>query len=142
MLKSTPTRQTGSKAAENIRHAGWKYKLGLLGLFSMAYLIFYVYPNFNPPVEPRDLPLLLIDRIAPFLPWTFIVYLSEFFLIAAAIVLIKDLERFNSFTRLTFIVLGIIGPIFYFFPTSYPRLVYPAEENIVITFARNVIKTL
>ena len=121
MLKSTPTRRTGSKAAENIRHAGWKYKLGLLGLFSMAYLIFYVYPNFNPPVEPRDLPLLLIDRIAPFLPWTFIVYLSEFFLIAAAIVLIKDLERFNSFTPAYIHCTWNYRSDFLFFPDILPK---------------------
>ncbi len=120
--------------------ADWRYKLSLLGLFSVAYYIFYIYPNFSPLLQPRELPLLYIDRLVPFLPWTFVVYISDYLLFAALIIMVKDLGEVNSFARIAFGILFISGLFFLFFPTTYPRPDYPVEKNALVTFIMNLVE--
>ncbi len=117
----------------------WKYKLLLLGLFSAFYYFLYIIPNMNPLKPPRQLPLLLIDRAVPFLTWTFWVYLSEYILVVVTMVLLKDWEEFNSWARMNFGALFICGAFFLFYPTAYPRPIYPEEENALVAFAMNVV---
>ena len=128
-----------SDSNEKPRNASWKYKLTLLGLFALAYCFLYVFPNIHAFDRSRQLPLLMIDRSVPFLPWTFVVYLSEYLLIITILFLINDFNRFTSFARLAFGALFIAGPIFILAPTSYPRPVYPVENNIMVKSAMNLV---
>ncbi len=77
----------------------------------------------------------------PFLPWTFVIYVSEYLLVALAIILIQDFHHFNSFARQAFASLFIIGAAFFLFPTIYPRPFYPPQENALVAFAMNLIAT-
>lgn len=106
-----------------------KYKGYLFILFAFVYTLFYIFPNFHPLTEPVLLPLLAIDRAVPFLPWTFIIYTSDYVMIFFSICLIKSVEEFNSFSRMMFCVLFISGLVFIFYPTTYPRPIYPNDEN-------------
>ena len=74
----------------------WKNKLLMFCLFMMAYSILYVYPNFRPPFPPFYLPLLGIDQTVPLVPWTFLIYTSDYLLILAVIIMIKDIEVVSS----------------------------------------------
>ncbi len=117
----------------------WKYKLLLLTLFCALYYFFYIYPNLHPLTPPRLLPLSPIDRAAPFFPWTFWVYLSEYVLVAVAMTILKDWDEFNSWARMNFGALFICGAFFLFYPTTYPRPVYPDENNVLVAFAMNLV---
>lgn len=110
----------------------WKYKLTSLGLFTIGYGVFYLFPNLSPISAPRYLPLLAIDRMTPFLPWTFLFYTSDYLLIPLGLFVLNDRERFDAYLRMAFGVLICCGLFFLFFPTAYPRPPYPQVDNIVI----------
>lgn len=108
-------------------------------LFMLAYAVFYIYPNFYAPWQPHMLPLLPIDQNTPFLPWTFILYTSDYYLFLFVILMHKEKESFNSFCRMAFVTLFICGAFFLFFPTTYPRPQYPEVDNWFIAFLMNLI---
>lgn len=107
----------------------WKYKLGLLGLYALAFLFFYLYPNFKPWFEPKQLPLLALDRWIPFLPWTFWIYTSDYLLIGSVVVLLREKAHFDAFAGMAFGVLVCCGCFFLLIPTTYPRPVYPESGS-------------
>jgi membrane-associated phospholipid phosphatase len=117
----------------------WGYKLALLALFTAAYGVFYVWPNFWPLFAPTFLPLLDIDRSMPFLPWTFVIYLSDYVLFTAVFFLINDMDEWNAFARMGFATLFVCGAFFLFFPTTYPRPNYPEVTNPIVAFCMNLI---
>ncbi len=120
---------------------GWKHKLRLLSLFAVVYAFFYLLPNFRPFFPPVRLPLLGIDELVPFLPWTFIIYLSDYALAITGIVLTKNLEDFNALTRMAFMALVICGIFFFFAPTIYPRPEYPTGQPFFIQALLHLIAT-
>jgi membrane-associated phospholipid phosphatase len=117
----------------------WTYKFTLLGGFTLGFLVFYVYPNFFPLFNPRYLPLLLIDRITPFMPWTFLIYTSDYILIFLVLILLDNKEQVNAFARMAFGVLVCCGMFFLFLPTVYPRPLYPEVNNILVAGTMNFI---
>jgi membrane-associated phospholipid phosphatase len=100
-------------------------------IFTVAYFICYVYPNFSsrPAVE---LPLWWIDRVVPFLPATFIAYTSDYVLILIAILIIDRMDQFLIYARMCFITIFIAGIVYYIFPTTYPRPIYPEVSELWI----------
>jgi membrane-associated phospholipid phosphatase len=114
------------------------YKLRLFFLFMASYAIFYVYPNFYVSGAVK-LPLWPIDHAIPFIPWTFLIYTSDYFLFLVPIISIKELDRFNRMSRMLFATLFISGAFFIFMPTEYPRPVYPQVENWLVNFWMNVV---
>ena len=117
----------------------WSYKLTLLGAFTVGYLIFYTYPNLFPLSPPRYLPLLAIDRQTPFLPWTFVIYTSDYVLILLPFFWLKAPAAFNAYARMLFAVLIGCGLFFLFLPTAYPRPPYPKVDNLLIAGLMNFI---
>lgn len=117
----------------------WKQKLTLLFLYAAAYAVFYIWPNFRPISPPTQLPLLYIDRVAPFLPWTFIVYLSDYLLFVAAFFIIDEQQEWNAFARMAFATLFLCGIFFLFFPTTYPRPDYPQVDNFLVAYCMNLV---
>ena len=109
-------------------HCSLGYRLMILGLFAIAYWILYVIPNFFPSQAAVELPLLWIDQWVPFLPWTFLIYTSDYFVFAIAILVLSHREEFHSFARLMFGILLICGAFFYGYPTIYPRPAYPEHS--------------
>lgn len=103
----------------------FKEKLKLFSWFMLGYGVFYIFPNFYAPWMPTQLPLSWIDRQVPFLPWTFLIYTSDYFLILFSILIIHDRQPFYAFSRMMFATLVICGFFFLVFPTTYPRPTYP-----------------
>ncbi len=118
---------------------GWKHKLKLLVLFGVAYQFFYILPNFRPLFPPVRLPLTWIDLATPFVPWTFIIYLSDYLLALAGIALIKNTEDYHSLTRMAFLALMICGTFFLFAPTTYPRPEYPTDAPFFIQMLMDLV---
>lgn len=129
--------EPGPDSTANV--AAVKDKLLLLSLFGLAYAPLYIFPNVQPISPPRELPLWQVDHAIPFLPWTFLVYISEYLLVAGTIILIKDLHEFNSWARQAFLVLFISGAFFLFSPTTYPRPTYPEANNLLIAFSMKLV---
>lgn len=119
--------------------ASIRYKLFVLLLFVVAYCGFYVFPNLYPTSPPAFLPLMPVDVAIPLLPWTFIVYTSDYLLTALVIWIIKDEARFNRLARMSFSGLIAAGTFFLVFPTRYPRPIYPAVDNPMVQFFMNLI---
>lgn len=120
----------------------WKEKFLFIGLFFVAYYIFYVYPNFYPLFPPRQMVTLKIDQSLPFLPWTFVIYVSCYFLIAIVIILLKTPLEIYSFTRRAFGVLIACGLFFLLYPTVYPRPEYSIVENGYLKLILHFIATV
>lgn len=108
------------------------YRIGILILFGLAYGLLYVIPNFFSTSPAQELPLLWIDKFIPLIPWTFLIYTSDYLVFLIAILIINDQHQYNSFARMMFGVLLICGMFFYGYPTIYPRPVYEAQSNWVI----------
>jgi hypothetical protein len=111
----------------------------ILGLFAVAYWVFYVIPNFFSTGPAFELPLLWIDRWVPFLPWSFLVYTSDYFVFAIAILALSRKDEFHSFARLMFGILIICGAFFYFYPTTYPRPPYPDHQHWFVESVMNFV---
>lgn len=111
----------------------------MLLFFAAAHFVLYVVPNLYPLFTPRHLPLLWIDRAVPFLPWTFIVYLTDYLMAVTVILSIQSLDRFHSLVRVGFTLLVISGFFFIFFPTTYPRPAYPEELAFPVKFFMNLV---
>lgn len=116
----------------------WRYKILCFLLFGAAYCLFYLWPNFWPLFPPAFLPLSSIDLAVPFLPWTFLIYVSDYLVFVIAIYML-DLEGFNAFSRKMFLTLLICGGFFIFFPTAYPRPVYPENQPLLIHLVMNLV---
>jgi membrane-associated phospholipid phosphatase len=107
----------------------WKHKLELVGLYALAFLFFYLYPNLAPWFEPKQLPLLALDQRVPFLPWTFWVYTSDYLLIGSVVFLLRERAHVDEFARMALGVLVGCGCFFLCFPTTYPRPAYPESGS-------------
>lgn len=118
----------------------WSTKLRLFALYCVVYAIFYVFPNaYGGFAEPVQLPLLEIDKIIPLVPWTFLIYLSEYLLILGVIIQLKDRQHFFSFARMSFGTVILCGICFMLYPTTYPRPSYPPVENVVVNFFMSLV---
>jgi|694.fasta_scaffold76353_4 membrane-associated phospholipid phosphatase len=116
----------------NSKPCSLSYRIGILLLFAVAYGLLYVIPNFFSSNPAQELPLLWIDKVIPLIPWTFLIYTSDYFVFLIAILVISDQRQYNSFARMMFGVLLICGMFFYGYPTVYPRPTYEAQSNRLI----------
>lgn len=116
----------------------WKYKTFLFILFMLGYAVFYVLPNFRPVFPPMLLPRTPADFFFPLVPWTFLIYVSDYFFIFFTIAMLKD-EAFHSFSRMMFASLVICGAFFLCFPTTYPRPPYPPADNAFVNWVMGLV---
>ncbi len=117
----------------------FKSKLKLFVWFMLGYGVFYIFPNFYAPWTPVKLHLTWIDRNVPFIPWTFLIYTSDYFLIFLAILIIQEKNHFLSFSRKMFATLVLCGFFFLVFPTTYPRPSYPLVSHWLIQSAMDLV---
>lgn len=116
------------------------YKLRVFLVYILAYVFFYILPNIFPFSTPNFLPMVQIDRAIPFLPWTFLVYISDYLLILVTVTLQPTQQIFKALARQAFGVLFICGTFFILYPTTYPRPVYPESLNTAYGFAMGLVK--
>lgn len=115
-------------------------KVKLFALFCVFYGIFYLIPNFLPVFEPRLLPLTDFERSLPLVPLSFLIYVSDYILLAVVVMGTKDRERWDPFVRQAFGLLMFCGLIFFFLPTTYPRPEYPdvgGLSGLIMYLVRN-----
>ncbi len=123
------------------QHA-WIYKGRIVGLYLALFVVLYLLPNQVLMNHARYLPLFAIDRKMPFLPWTFLIYVSDYALILLPVFLLKPKALFDAYARMAFGVLMVSGGFFWLFQTTYPRPEYPTVNNPVIAAAMSFIGTL
>lgn len=114
----------------------------MASLFVVTHALLYEYPNAHPASAPMEMPLLYVDRAMPILPWTFLVYVSDYLIGIIALILVRDPEDFQEFVRTAFFTLVICGIIFFFCPTIYPRPEYPQSSIWLFEYTMHLVRTL
>jgi membrane-associated phospholipid phosphatase len=114
----------------------------MFALFLIAYQVLYVLPNFRPFVEPMYLPMFSVDLLTPLMPWTFVIYLSDYLVVPWVVYELKRRDEFYSFARNAFGVLILSGIWFMFCPTRYPRPPYPEPPNFFVGWLMSIIANL
>jgi len=105
----------------------WKYPAGAI-LFFSAFVMYHL-TNHYPVFQPRELPLFPIDRAIPFVPWTVLIYVSEYFFFMAVYLVCKDMENVNKYIYSFFTTQSFSCLIFFLWPTIFPRELYPIPDG-------------
>ncbi|MGZ3698076.1 MAG: phosphatase PAP2 family protein [Bdellovibrionota bacterium] len=107
---------------------GNKYKVGW-SLFALAAIV-YLIPNHFHFYEPRLLPLSWLDQAIPFMPNTVWIYVSEWAFFAAIYICVRDAANANKFIYSYAALQSFSCLIFWIFPTTFPRGVFPLPEDL------------
>lgn len=107
---------------------GNKYVLGAL-MYASAYFLYY-FTNHFPILQPTLLPLTWVDQTVPFLPWTVLIYISEYFYFAFVYILLKREDNINHYLYSYFSAQLIACFIFIFYPVTYPREQFPVPQDL------------
>lgn len=105
-----------------------KYWAGGALFFIVSFL--YFFTNHHPVFVPRELPMLGIDRAVPFLPWTVLIYVSEYFFFPAVYITCRDMKNLNKYLYSFFATQAFSCVIFFFWPTVYPRELFPIPTDV------------
>ncbi len=106
---------------ERILNLHWDLRIKLFLLYSVCYLFLYIVPNFYPFFDPIPLVLTPIDRMVPFLPWTFVIYLSLYGMPLSLVLILDNDTDLIRYATWLLMALTLCGMFFIFMPTSYPR---------------------
>jgi hypothetical protein len=113
-----------------ILRSPWVDKTRWFLFFSIAYGFFYVLPNLRPLYLPFVLPLTSFEKNTPLIPWTILVYTSDYFLVGSVALLLTDPETFQRFARRAMLILFASGIFFWLLPTQYLRPSLPNPSNL------------
>lgn len=94
---------------------------------ALIFALVYIGLGVCPLGEPSYLPLTSMDRAVPLLPWTLVIYLSDYVFILFVLLQLKRLEDFSSAYYRMIAGIMMSFAVFLIFPTVYPRPVVPAE---------------
>lgn len=109
-----------------MNRAKLRLSIGFVGAFAVCYGV----PNgYQPFAEPRYLPLTGWEENLPFVPASFVVYVSAYLLYALAVWAVPTGEAMQRFARCAFAILLLCGLAFFFWPTIYPRPAYPNDAH-------------
>ncbi|NDG85851.1 MAG: phosphatase PAP2 family protein [Proteobacteria bacterium] len=104
-----------------------KYFAGAV-MYAIGYVCYY-FTNHNPMFAPRELPFTWIDAHVPFLPYSVLVYISEYFYFAFVYILLSDRDNINKYLY-SFLTLQLFScTIFMIYPTIYPRELFPVPAG-------------
>jgi membrane-associated phospholipid phosphatase len=108
-----------------IRSQGAKYAWGLACAVFAAML--YVVPNRFHLRQPVELPMTPLDNAMPFLPSTGWIYGGIYLFLLGSFIALRDLERASRFLYACAFVQLAASAIFIFWPTVYPRELFPVS---------------
>ena len=119
---------------KNYSKTSWITSIGLIAFFLILYGIINHFP-----MHRYAVPFLFNEDKIPFLPWTFVIYISAFVQGAIIIHLIPRQFLLKAFiVALCMICIGLL--FFVLFPIEYPRFLYP-NSNVLIAFFRTTDAT-
>lgn len=105
----------------------WRYGFILLG--GLLFSIFYLGVERVLLFPAKEVPQLAIDRAIPFLPWTIWIYQSTVPFMFIIYLLIQNPDTLNRMVYAFCALLLSSAIIFYFFPTTVPRDLYPIPKK-------------
>jgi membrane-associated phospholipid phosphatase len=101
----------------------YKWPLGCIGIV----LFFFFYGLAAQASHPQLLPMTIIDQSIPMIPWTIIIYLSDYFYILFLLHLFKNQALYSQACYATFFGVTIAFATFFTFPTVFPREQIPIQ---------------
>jgi membrane-associated phospholipid phosphatase len=105
-----------------------KYLTGAL-MYGLSYYLYYII-NHNPLYEPKMLPLTWVDEKAPFLPWSVLIYVSEYLFFGVVYYLLKNYNNINKYLYSYFMLQMVSCMIFVMYPTILPRDNFPIPTDL------------
>jgi membrane-associated phospholipid phosphatase len=103
--------------------------LTLLILFVVA-TCEYLTSNHYHIFDPIYLPMTRLDSMIPFIPQTIWIYMTEYLLFLMVFFMSKDYANCNKYLYAFFFQQTIAVAIFWFWPTTYPRHLFPLPEEL------------
>jgi membrane-associated phospholipid phosphatase len=90
----------------------------------------YLLANHHPIFEPQLLAMTSFDRAIPFLPWTVLIYVSEYIYFAAVYLLCRNTLNVNRVVYSVVAIQLVSVSIFMAWPTTYPRELFPLPADL------------
>lgn len=100
-----------------------KYGIGFIWYIIAASL--YLASNHFHFVEPRLLPMSWIDQVTPFIPQTVWIYITEYVFFIVIYMTCNDILNVNKYLYSFFALQVVSVTIFFIWPTTYPRDLFP-----------------
>lgn len=105
-----------------------KYLTGAL-MYGISYYLYYII-NHNPLFAPQPLALTWIDQNTPFMPWSVLIYISEYIFFAFVYIMLSNYNNINKYLYSYFMLQVVSCTIFIFYPTIYPRDAFPIPTDL------------
>lgn len=103
-----------------------KYWVGMVGFMIAAQM--YLLPNHYHLSTPRELPMTQWDQMIPFIPQFVWIYITEYPFFIAIYLLMQDRINLNRYFW-SFMGMQLIAVIiFWVWPTTFPRHLFPLPE--------------
>ena len=98
-------------------------------MFALAYTLYYL-TNHYPVIEPKLLPMTMIDRVTPFLPYTVLIYISEYIYFIFVYFSLRNYDNINRYLYSFFLLQSVSCFVFAVYPTIYPRELFPISQEL------------
>ncbi len=92
--------------------------------------ILYMTSNHYQIFEPIYLPMMWIDDQVPFLPYSVWIYISEYVFFVVIYLMCKSTINLNKYLYSFFALQTVSVAIFWIWPTTYPRDLYPLPQDL------------
>ncbi|MBS1960215.1 MAG: phosphatase PAP2 family protein [Bdellovibrionales bacterium] len=89
-------------------------------MYGISYFCYYL-TNHNVIFDPVTLPHTWVDSHTPFIPYTVLIYISEYFYFAAVYLTLRDYDNINRYLYSFFLLQVVSCAFFLAYPTIYPR---------------------
>lgn len=104
-----------------------KYPVGAV-MFALAYVM-YRMTNQHPVFPTILLPMTWLDRTIPLVPWTVVIYVSEYLFFTVVYLTCRDADNLNKYVYSFLVTQFFSCTIFFLWPTTYPRELYPIPAD-------------
>ena len=100
-------------------------------MYAVSYLLYYLTNHFS-YLPPQRLPMTWIDLHTPLMPYSVLIYISEYFYFAFVYILLNEYDNINRYLYSFFFLQVVSCLIFIIYPSIYPRELYPIPNDIPI----------
>lgn len=116
-------------------------RLAAILALAVFFIIFYLGANHYSPFPTYSLPIYDWEKAIPFLPWTIFFYLLAYAQAVLVIILLSGQARKKALLGLLALI-AFHGIWFFFWPTAYPRPLFPETASAFSRFGYNLIVSL